>query len=76
MKNGESVGSLRSIQEFRTTLTTEISRPITIAKINMPFLSDEGCVNALEKLAELHVLKDLVLRIRQQTFHWNLENAN
>lgn len=65
-KGGESVGFLHFfLPELQKIPPTKIRCPKGIGEIHKRFLLEKNDINAADKLAELHVLRDHVFRTRQ-----------
>ena len=70
--SGKPGGILRQCPDLRKTPSLEISCPDGLTNVTKRFCPEEGRVNDVDKMIELHKLRDLVFRNRTDSFHWDL----
>lgn len=71
---GES-GILRHSPDLRKTPNLSIVLPEGLKKVNKRFDSEEGRINSVDKMVELHDLRDFVFQSRSDAFHWDLSEC-
>ena len=72
---GKPGGILRQCPDLRKTPPLKISCPDGVDNVTKRFCSEEGRVNDIDKMIELHKLRDFVFRSRTDPFHWDLKSS-